>query len=159
MNYYEILGLSRHASEGEVKKAYKRLALKWHPDKNPNDSERARDIFQKISEAYEVLSDPVKRRNFDHHGSAFEHFNDGRHHRRSFAFRDPTTVFDEFFGPFSWSEMFKNPRFERESEASNFDDFFHSNFFSGFEHPSAHDNRHVHFVRNIEIIWSAHQSL
>merc|ERR1712070_1168901 len=55
-NYYKILGVPRNAQQKEIKKSYRELALKWHPDKNPDD-ENAEKMFQDISEAYEVLSD------------------------------------------------------------------------------------------------------
>jgi len=66
-DYYEILGVSRDASEEDIKKAYRRLALKYHPDRNPGDKE-AEERFKEITEAYEVLSDPQKRRQYDQFG-------------------------------------------------------------------------------------------
>ncbi len=67
-DYYSILGISRNASEEDIKKAYRRLARRYHPDINPHDGE-AEQKFKEISKAYEVLSDPVKRRNYDVYGS------------------------------------------------------------------------------------------
>lgn len=67
-DYYKLLGVKRNANEKELKKAYRKLALKWHPDKNPNDVEEATKKFEEISEAYEVLSDPEKRRVYDQVG-------------------------------------------------------------------------------------------
>lgn len=64
-DFYSVLGIQRNAGEEEIKKAYRKLAMKWHPDKNPNNSEQATEKFKLISEAYEVLSDPVKRRQYD----------------------------------------------------------------------------------------------
>ncbi|GFO36347.1 Dnaj homolog subfamily b member 6, partial [Plakobranchus ocellatus] len=55
--YYDVLGIEKAASEQDIKKAYRRLALKWHPDKNPDHKEEAKKKFQEISEAYDVLSD------------------------------------------------------------------------------------------------------
>jgi len=66
-DYYEILGLQRSANEADIKKAYRKLASKWHPDKNPGD-EKAAQTFQEISEAYDALSDPEKRRTYDQYG-------------------------------------------------------------------------------------------
>uniref|UniRef100_A0A0G4HR54 J domain-containing protein n=1 Tax=Chromera velia CCMP2878 TaxID=1169474 RepID=A0A0G4HR54_9ALVE len=64
-DYYEILGVSRGCEEGEIKKAYKKLAIQWHPDKNPSNREAAEDMFKKIAHAYAVLSNPEKRRMYD----------------------------------------------------------------------------------------------
>jgi len=67
-DYYKILGLEKTASSEEIKKAYRKLALKYHPDKNPDDKE-AEEQFKKISEAYAVLSDTEKRKQYDSFGS------------------------------------------------------------------------------------------
>jgi len=63
-DYYQALGVSRDASHEEIKKAYRKLALRYHPDRNPNNSE-AEKTFKEIGEAYAVLCDPVKRRAYD----------------------------------------------------------------------------------------------
>ncbi|TDG50930.1 hypothetical protein AWZ03_002585 [Drosophila navojoa] len=65
VDYYQILDVARTATDGEVKKAYRKLALKWHPDKNPDNLEEANKRFRELSEAYEVLSDARKRRIYD----------------------------------------------------------------------------------------------
>lgn len=71
-DYYEVLGVERGASERDVKRAYKRLAMKYHPDKNPGDSE-AEAKFKELNEAYSILSDKQKRANYDQFGhAAFE---------------------------------------------------------------------------------------
>jgi len=100
-NYYEILGVSRNASQDEIKKAYRNLARKHHPDVNRDDPE-AESRFKDINEAYEVLSDPDKRRNYDTFGSAkggpaFGGFGDysGGFDNFDSAFGD---VFSMFFG-------------------------------------------------------------
>lgn len=59
--HYDVLGLPRDASDSDLKKAYRRLALKHHPDKNPEDVEACTRIFNSIQQAYEVLSDPQER--------------------------------------------------------------------------------------------------
>lgn len=68
-DYYEVLGVSRNASEDEIKKAYRKLAIKYHPDKNPDDKS-AEDKFKEAAEAYEVLSNPDKKRKYDQFGHA-----------------------------------------------------------------------------------------
>ncbi|MDG5814397.1 molecular chaperone DnaJ [Chitinispirillales bacterium ANBcel5] len=71
-DYYEILGVSRDASEDEIKKAYRKLAVKYHPDKNPGDKE-AEEKFRDATQAYEILKDPQKRQQYDQFGhAAFE---------------------------------------------------------------------------------------
>mmetsp|Transcript_65792 Transcript_65792/g.147854 ORF Transcript_65792/g.147854 Transcript_65792/m.147854 type:complete len:357 (-) Transcript_65792:143-1213(-) len=68
--YYGVLGVERGAMDAEVTKAYRKLALKHHPDKNPNDKDQAAERFRKVSEAYDVLHDPEKRKNYDQFGKA-----------------------------------------------------------------------------------------
>ncbi len=68
-DYYEVLGIGRDADEAELKKAYRRLAMKYHPDRNPDDQE-AEEKFKEVSEAYEILSDARKRAAYDQYGHA-----------------------------------------------------------------------------------------
>jgi curved DNA-binding protein len=72
IDYYQILGISKHATEKEIKGAYRKLARKYHPDLNPNDKD-AKKKFQQINEANEVLSDPEKRKKYDKYGENWEH--------------------------------------------------------------------------------------
>jgi len=69
-DYYQVLGVDKKASSDDIKKAYRKLAIKWHPDKNPNNKAASEEKFKKISEAYAVLSDPEKRKQYDNFGSA-----------------------------------------------------------------------------------------
>ncbi|KAF8409190.1 hypothetical protein HHK36_005264 [Tetracentron sinense] len=68
VDYYNILQVDKNAKDDDLKKAYRKLAMKWHPDKNPNNKEAAEAKFKQISEAYEVLSDPQKRAVYDQYG-------------------------------------------------------------------------------------------
>lgn len=68
VDYYKILQLQSNATDDDIKKAYRKLARKWHPDKNPNGQKEAERRFKEVSEAYQVLSDPAKRRAYDQVG-------------------------------------------------------------------------------------------
>jgi molecular chaperone DnaJ len=68
-DYYEVLGVNRDATEDDLKKAYRRLAMKWHPDRNP-DNPKAEEHFKEAKEAYEVLADGSKRAAYDQFGHA-----------------------------------------------------------------------------------------
>ncbi|XP_027346258.1 dnaJ homolog subfamily B member 13-like isoform X5 [Abrus precatorius] len=68
VDYYKILQVDKNAKDDDLKKAYRKLAMKWHPDKNPNNKKEAEAKFKQISEAYEVLSDPQKRTVYDQYG-------------------------------------------------------------------------------------------
>lgn len=143
MNYYEVLDLPVNASTNDIKKAYRKLALKWHPDKNPQNASEASEMFRKISEAYEVLSDPVKRQEYDRYGMDQNSSSD--HHHTMFEFRDPTELFQDFFSPFFENNFHMQTEELRESEDSNFFDFFHTHFFhrsSGVSDPGSFSGDH-----------------
>src|ERR1700745_4403976 len=72
VDYYKILGIAKTATDEDIKKAYRKLARKLHPDLNPNDKE-ANKKFQQINEANEVLSDPEKRKKYDQYGKDWQH--------------------------------------------------------------------------------------
>lgn len=95
--YYNLLGVARDASESEIKKAYRKLALKYHPDKNPDNRERAEKLFKQVAEAYEVLSNAEKRRLYDQYGK--EGVDSGRPTGHGFGdMQDAFSVFEAFFG-------------------------------------------------------------
>ena len=98
-DYYKLLGVSRKASADELKKAYRKLAVKYHPDKNPGDAE-AETKFKEISEAYDVLKDEEKRAAYDRYGhAAFKQGGMGRADGGGgFSGHDPFDIFREAFG-------------------------------------------------------------
>ena len=95
-DYYEVLGVARNAGDEELKKAYRRAAMKHHPDRNPGDK-AAEAAFKECKEAYEVLSDGGKRRMYDQHGhAAFEHGMGGGN--AGPGFHDVGDIFGDIFG-------------------------------------------------------------
>ncbi len=96
-DYYEILGVSRDASAEEIKKAYRKLAVKFHPDKNPGDH-AAEEKFKELGEAYEALSDPDKRAAYDRYGHAAFSGGGGGGGGFGGGFHDPMDLFSQVFG-------------------------------------------------------------
>ncbi len=119
-DYYEILGIKKTATEREIKAAYRKLALKWHPDKHPQNKKEAEEKFKEINEAYQVLSDKQKRQKYDQFGHAafnpaagmgqnpfaggFQQgpftwtYTTGAHGANGADFGDPFEIFEQFFG-------------------------------------------------------------
>lgn len=94
-DYYEILGVDKSVDQAEIKKAYRKLAVKYHPDKNPGDSS-AEERFKELGEAYEALSDPDKRAAYDRYGHAA--FSGPGGGGGGGGFHDPMDVFSQIFG-------------------------------------------------------------
>ena len=101
-DFYKILDVSRDASDAELKKAYRKLAMKWHPDKNPGSKQaQAEKKFKEVSEAYEVLTDPKKKEIYDRYGEdglqdGFGGGGNGGGH--GFSQQHAHDIFKEFFG-------------------------------------------------------------
>jgi curved DNA-binding protein len=119
IDYYQVLGVNKNATEEEIKKAYRKLARKYHPDLNPNDKE-ANKKFQQINEANEVLSDPEKRKKYDQYGKDWKHaeeFEKAKQSRQQWA------------GANTGAEGFSG--FSGGFDEEGFSDFFQSMFGSG----------------------------
>ena len=136
-DFYEVLGVNRSANEKEIKKAYRKLSLKYHPDKNPTNKEAAEEIFKKLAFAYGILSDAQKRKDYDTYGrdyvvngghtSGGGGMGGGGHHFQHadfghFNMHSAEEIFKEFFGG---RDPFAN-FFDEE------DDFFGGGFGGGF---------------------------
>ncbi len=113
-DYYKILGVDKEATKEEIKKAYRKLALKYHPDRNPGDK-IAEDKFKDITEAYEVLSDDEKRKKYDSLGSNWKYYNNadfngdwfgnfGSGRQKAYTFH---TNINDIFEDFGGSDFFK----------------------------------------------------
>ncbi len=122
IDYYKILGVDKTASEEDIKKAYRKLARKLHPDLNPNDKE-AHKKFQQVNEANEVLSDPEKRKKYDTYGKDWQHADQFEQQRRSQRqsqytggqqfYGDAGADFSDFFeSMFGGSERRKQTKFK-----------------------------------------------
>ena len=104
-DFYEVLGVVREAPADEIKKAYRQLALKFHPDRNPGDEDATRK-FKEAAEAYEILSDPEKRKRYDRYGHA------GLNGTAMHDFRstdDIMSAFSDIFGGGLFGDLFGEP--------------------------------------------------
>merc|ERR1719504_508032 len=96
-DFYKVLGVDRGASDQEIAKAYKKLALKHHPDKNPDNKENAEENFKKVTEAYETLSSADKRKTYDQFGKAGLQGGGGGGPGGGVSFQQADDIFKAFF--------------------------------------------------------------
>src|SRR5579862_6790267 len=98
--YYEVLGVQRTATEADVKVSYRKLAMQWHPDRNPGDKD-CEHKFKEINEAYDILKDEQKRAAYDRFGHAAFEQGMGRGHGNPFDFTSSfSDIFEDLFGEF-----------------------------------------------------------
>jgi curved DNA-binding protein len=128
-DYYQILGISRNAAQDEIKKAYRKLARKYHPDISKESGAEAK--FKEIGEAYEVLKDPEKRKAYDQLGS----YQPGQEFR-------PPPDWEESFGPGARYYEFSS------GDVGGFSDFFFGLFGSGLGRQAGAGPSHAHFPIN-----------
>ena len=109
-DFYDVLGVGKNASPEELKSAYRKLAVKHHPDKNPGDK-ISEDKFKEASEAYGILSDQEKKQNYDNFGhAAFEGGGGGGRQSGGFSGADFSDIFEDFFGDFGGEERSRGRR-------------------------------------------------
>ena len=119
IDYYELLEVSKDAEQGTIKKAYRKMAMKYHPDKNPGDNE-AEERFKAVNEAYQVLSDQEKRAIYDRHGKAGLEGHGQQRGGFSGGFDDLGSVFEEMFGS-AFGGGGRNSRRQRKAYNYNLD--------------------------------------
>lgn len=117
-NYYDILGVPKNATSEQIKKAYRKLAFEYHPDRNPGDKKRAEEKFNKITEAYDVLVDDSKRKNYDLGYSDYS--NNYQNQSQNYYKTRTTYTYDNPFGEnANFWEWFSSSNENKQTQNSN----------------------------------------
>lgn len=124
LDYYSVLGLDKSASQDDIKKAYRKLARKYHPDLNPND-EAAKKKFQELNEANEVLTDPEKRKKYDQYGENWKHGDEYQQARQQYGRNSGSTNQQNPFEGFDFN-------YSGNYDTGEYSDFFEQMFGSRF---------------------------
>ncbi len=150
-DYYEILGVTKKATDADIKKAYRRAALQYHPDRNPGDA-TASERFREAAEAYEVLSNPEQRKLYDQYGHDFEK-------RRSTAgynetappppHQQPSDIMEELYIELGWMLVNEHSRYIPEDI---FDVTFYEELQSGIKLPFIYE-RSYHPATHYPVVW------
>jgi DnaJ-class molecular chaperone len=150
-DYYEVLGISKNASDAEIKKAYRRAALKYHPDRNPGDT-KAAERFRESAAAYEVLSDPEKRKLYDIYGFDFERKQQAPGYEHSTTpppHQAPGDIMEDVYIELGWRLVNEHGRY---IPADIFEITFLEELHSGIKLPFVYE-RTKHPATGAHVIW------
>lgn len=150
-DYYEILGVSRNATDAEIKKAYRRAALRYHPDRNPGASSAA-ERFREAATAYEVLSDPKSRKLYDQYGPNFEGRRKAPGYEESTPpppHEQPSDIMEELYVELGWMLVNEHGRY---IPADIFDVTFYEELQAGIKLPFMYE-RTSHPATGQPVVW------
>ena len=145
-DYYEVLGINKNASDAEIKKAYRRAALKYHPDRNPGN-ESAATRFREAAEAYEILSDPEERQKYDLYGHGFD--KQQTEAGSPPPHQEPSDIMEEVFIDLGWRLVNEHGRY---IPVEIFEVTFYDELQSGIKLPFIYE-RTRHPATNAPVVW------
>ena len=150
-NYYEILGVSKNATADEIKKAYRTLAFKYHPDRNPGNAE-AEEKFKQISVAYDVLGDEAKRRNYDLGGYSETSYSDAQsQYQRQYQYTYSNPFGDENFWEWFNGSQFRS-RYQQAQNSNNYYNQYDYSNSNSDEPLSRRDNLSTLFLKSLQTV-------